>query len=44
MPFHSVTARLSYGTAVGAAIVALSGCGTVNRLAVKGVADTLSEG
>ena len=44
MPFHSVTARLSYGAAVGVAIVALSGCGTVNRLAVKGVADTLSEG
>jgi hypothetical protein len=44
MPFHSVTARLSYGAAVGAAIVALSGCATVNRLAVKSVADTLSEG
>ena len=44
MPFHSVTARLSHGLAIGVAIAALSGCGTVNRLAVKNVADTLSEG
>jgi hypothetical protein len=44
MPLHSVAARFWRGAALGAAVVAFSGCGMVNRMAVKSVADTLSEG
>ena len=44
MPVHPLVTRLACTAAIVAMAGALSGCGTVNRLAVKGVADTLSEG
>jgi hypothetical protein len=44
MPLCLPLVRLGRAGAIVAVAVILSGCATVNRLAVKGVADTLSEG
>ena len=41
---HASVDRFARAAAVVAAAAALSGCGTINTLAVKGVASTLSEG
>ena len=44
MPFNPPVTRLACVVALLGATTVLSGCAMVNRMAVKGVADTLSEG
>ena len=44
MNFHAPVDRFARAATVVAAATTLSGCGTINTLAVKGVASTLSEG
>ncbi len=44
MPYHSPVACLARGAVLVAFVTAMSGCAMVNRMAVKGVADTLSQG
>ena len=44
MPFRMPDIRVGCAVAIVAAATVLPGCGMVNRMAVKGVADTLSQG